>query len=351
MGICPLWRRDVTFPRNIELAEITCPNNDFSSIYTILQALDNLNNFKNVIFNNKKQSQIKIGKTLKKILSSNFNNNLNKYAKIIYYRIHKNNKNIVELHPGKILIKLLELLNNEQKSIINDKDQKEKKNMINNFQALINSNSNNIEKSLFYNFLKNFANDNNYNKIGELFYIFFQKKFWCNNKIINISYEYNFVLELNVFDIFTKLDGQGRLHINQNHVPQLNLKECILETLNQRLTNNYIECKYIYSTSPYLIFILNRRKSEILYYFGHFIYSDEIDLSSIIIEKDNSNRYVLSSIIKEKRDLDKNNNFIYITINRDKNGQFYYYENNKKILGKFENNGYFDHILIFKQKK
>lgn len=130
--------------------------------------------------------------------------------------------------------------------------------------------------------------------------------------------------------------------------------ECIIEELCQKFTfyNNYqcIEYKYIYSTSPYLIFILNRRKSEIYYYFHNFIYSDEIDLSSIILEKNNSNIYVLSSIIKEKRKLDENNNFIYITINRDENGEFYFYENNKKKIGKFESIEYYDHILIFKQK-
>ena len=177
----------------------------------------------------------------------------------------------------------------------------------------------------------------------------------CCYQIVNYSYKHNFVFELNVFDIFQKFLCQNKIRVNQNLVPQLNLMECILETLGQRFTiyNNCqcIECKYLYSTSPYLIFILNRRKNENYYYSGDFLYSDEINLSPVISGKNNSNIYTLTSIIKEKKDLYGNINFVYITINRDNNGQFYYYENNKKKLGRFENKGYYDHILIFKQKK
>ena len=343
MGIC---NTNGVFPSKKELKAITCPNNDFSFIYTILQALDNLKNFKKFISQSKTESSIKMGKSLEKIFSDDVYTNLNKYAKVIYYIIRKYNNYIVELYPAKILIKILELLNKEQKSKVNVK---EKTKMVNNFQNLMNLNSNNLEISAFYKYLKDFANDNNYNKINELFCIFFQKRIIYNYQIINYSYEHNFVFELNVFDIYLK-----KKNINPNQTPQLNLMECIIEELCQKFTfyNNYqcIEYKYIYSTSPYLIFILNRRKSEIYYYFHNFIYSDEIDLSSIILEKNNSNIYVLSSIIKEKRKLDENNNFIYITINRDENGEFYFYENNKKKIGKFESIEYYDHILIFKQK-
>ena len=127
--------------------------------------------------------------------------------------------------------------------------------------------------------------------------------------------------------------------------------------------NNFIpsiEQTFLYSTPSYLIFILNREGSPNYYYFGNFIYSNKIDFSSVIIREDNAKIYKLSSVIKEKKIIPEINNgeeigdiynFNYITINIDNNGDFYYYENNKKISQMFVNNKYFDHILIFRQEK
>ena len=105
---------------------------------------------------------------------------------------------------------------------------------------------------------------------------------------------------------------------------------------------------------------MNREGSPNYYYFGNFIYSNKIDLSSVILREDNAKIYKLSSVIKEKKIIPEINNgeeigdiynFNYITINIDNNGDFYYYENNKKISQMFVNNKYFDHILIFRQEK
>ena len=120
--------------------------------------------------------------------------------------------------------------------------------------------------------------------------------------------------------------------------------------------NQYTEQKYLYSTPLYLIFILNRRVNENYYYDGHLNYNTKIDLSSVIIRKDNANIYKLSSVIKEKRypptinnKISRNEyNFNYITINTDINGNFYYYEGGKKISKMFKNGEYFGHILIYR---
>ena len=210
--------------------------------------------------------------------------------------------------------------------------------------------------------MESFVTKSNNNKIGELFFIFFQKKI-NNFQNINYIYEHKFVFELNLYDIYKVKLNNGTLKIN-NNIPQLNLIKCIMEYSSPKNTfNNFIpsiEQTFLYSTPSYLIFILNREGSPNYYYFGNFIYSNKIDLSSVILREDNAKKYKLSSIIKEKKIIPDNNdkeeigdiyNFNYITINIDNNGDFYYYENNKKISQMFVNNKYFDHILIFRQEK
>ena len=180
----------------------------------------------------------------------------------------------------------------------------------------------------------------------------------------NYIYEHKFVFELNLYDIFKVKSKNKTLKIN-NNVPELDLIECIKEysfpinTFNNFIPNN--EPFFLYDTSAYLIFILNRKgNDDNNYYFGNFIYSNKIDLSSVILTKDSAKIYKLSSVIKERKiipDINDNKesggyyNFNYITINMDNNGEFYYYENNIKISEMFINNSYFEHILIFKQEK
>jgi hypothetical protein len=103
---------------------------------------------------------------------------------------------------------------------------------------------------------------------------------------------------------------------------------------------------------------MNRRGENNNYYYGHFIYNDKINLSQFIVRDDNKNEYILTSIIKERMNLIQNNSdneentiYNYITINRDENGQFYYYEGNLKKNGMFVNNEYYEHVLIYKQLK
>ena len=354
MGIC--CKDD---PPKKELKNIRVPNDDYSFIYSVLQALYNLNNFKTFILNDesKNENEIKMGKSLKDIFTEDINEDLINSSKIIYYRIKNYYNNSIEPYPEIILIKILELLNQEQK----------RKNNIDvitnlvNIQNKINS-TNQYEEKEFYNYLKLYATNKNCNKIGEYFCIFFQKRI-SNYFQTNFAYEHKYVFELNLFDIFNKKSNVGTLSFNNSQMPELNLKECIMENSSPTISNyNFNQCmeqKFIYSTSAYLIFILNRRGNENCYYYGDFKYSNIIDLSSVILRKDKSNIYKLSSIIKEKRYLFTNSNnlskteydFNYITINVDNTGSFYYYNNNKIISKMFKQQGYFDHILIFKQNK
>ena len=188
--------------------------------------------------------------------------------------------------------------------------------------------------------------------------MFFQKRITNYSQSINYSYEHEYVFELNLFYIFKKKFFDGTLSYNSAQIPILNLNECIMENSSPQYSNNNfnpcIEQKFLYSTPAYLIFILNRRVNDNLYFTGHFQYDKNIDLLSLILNKDNISKYKLSSIIKEKRYLysiiDKDEyDFNYITINLDCNGDYYYYKNNKKISEMFNKNGYFIHILIYRQ--
>ena len=349
-------------PSRQELKNIIVPNDDFSFIYTVLQALFHLNTFKDFILKDKskKEQEIKLGESLKKVFNKDINKDLIKSSKLIYYRIKKVNNGNIQESPSKILIQILDILNKEQSRKENENINN--KNLISNIQNILNSNDYNDEQKSFYEYLKLLASSNNNNKIGEFFYIFFQKKI-NNFQMINNIYNHEFVFELNLYEIFREKSNNNTL-IVKNNIPQLNLKDCITEnSLPKNAIYNFNQCieqKFLYSTSAYLIFILNRKGNQNYYYFGDFIYSNRIDLSSVIQRNDNAKIYKLSSIIKEKnivadindkKENEDNYNFNYITINMDNNGEFYYYENNKKISKMFTHNKYFDHILIFKQEK
>ena len=355
MGVC----FQETDPSRQDLERIIFPYNDFSFIYSVLQALYNLNNFKNCILKDKlkKENEIKLAESLKKVFEKYLNKNLIKGSKLIYYRINKINNNI-GTSPSEILIQILDILNTEQKERENINNEI----LLSNIHNILNSNDYNYEQKSFYKYLELFAINKNNNKIGELFFIFFQKKLSYFQKI-DCIYEHKFVFELNLYDIFKIKSNNGTLKIN-NNIPQLDLMECIKEYSFPKniFYNNFscIEQKLLYSTPAYLIFILNREGNQNYYYFGNFIYRNKLDLSNIILRKDNAKIYKLSSVIKEKKILpdindkeesEEDYNFNFITINIDNNGDFYYYENNKKISEMFINNRYFEHILIFRQEK
>ena len=324
---------------------IPSKKNDFSFIFTVLQALNNLNNFKKFILNyNSEQNKNILSLHLQKIFKNDVNKYLINNSKLIH-DIIKKRFYYIEDNPGKLIFQILELLRQEHEN-------KEPPIDINN------QNINNNEIIAFNNFISKYSKENYNNKIAEFFHFFLQKRIMFNNNIINYSYNFKCIFEFNLLDIFNS--GKCRFNM-QTQRPIINLFECISATLSPKFTifNNMqcMEQEFIYSTSSYLIFIMNRRGPN-SNYCGHFIYSDIIDLSQFIVRDDNKNEYILTSIIKERMNLIQNNSdneentiYNYITINRDENGQFYYYEGNLKKNGMFVNNEYFEHVLIYKQLK
>ena len=345
MGICGSNERK-KIPSKKKLKYIKVVNNDFSFIFTILQALNNLNNFKRFILNyNSEQNKNKLSLYLQYIFLNDVNNDLIYNSKLIHDIIIKRFY-YIEDNPGKLIFQILELLRQEHEN---------KKPPIDANNQGINNN----EIIAFNNFISEYSKENFNNQIAELFHFFLQKRIMFNNNIINYSYNFNCIFEFNLLDIFNA--GKCRFNM-QTQLPMINLFECISATLSPKYTNfNNMQCieqEFLYSTSSYLIFIMNRRGENNNYYCGHFIYSDTINLSQFIVKDDNKNEYILTSIIKERMNLIQNNsdneentNYNYITINRDENGQYYYYEGNLKKNGMFVNNEYFEHVLIYKQLK
>ena len=81
MGICESNKISKRIPSKKELKYIKVVNNDFSFIFTILQALNNLNNFKRFILNyNSEQNKNKLSLYLQYI----FLNDVNKPVFTIY---------------------------------------------------------------------------------------------------------------------------------------------------------------------------------------------------------------------------------------------------------------------------
>jgi len=337
-----------------DLNEIIVENDDFSFVYSVYSSLFILNKFKNFILNYKSKNNIYIGKTLKEIFKQNpdkeKNNRINNSKKIIY-RIKKKKNNFGKT-AGSIIIQILDLLNEEQ---IEGKYQRHSDNFanINNLIAL----QNYVEshQKLYLN-----------NDFSNLFHGLLKRKIIVNQNIF-YSYECFSYIELNLVDIYNKLLTEGRVISNSFNPPKINLIDAIREEFSSRKSIfNFcqsVEEKSIHSTAPYLIFILNSQKSsnnQIYNFFnyGIFVYDQEINISCLVENPENKNKYKISSIIKEKSinniNSNSNNNDCnckYIYNNVDKCGQFYYYENNSKIPGIFNKPGYYDHVLIYKQLK
>ena len=334
-----------------ELNNIKVENDDFSFVYSVYSSLFNLNNFKNFILNYKSKSDIYIGKTLKEIFKQNPEiekiNRINNSKKIIY-RI-KQKKKIFGKTAGSIIIQILDLLNEEQ---IEGKNRKHSDSFANTNYLIAFKEYFESHKLLYFN-----------NKFSELFHGLLKRKITVNNQNIFYSYDCFSYIELNLVDIYNKLSSEGRVFYNSFNAPVLNLIDAINEEFSSR--NSIFNClqsfeqKSIYSTAPYLIFILNSQKyyqNQIYNFFnvGFFVYGQEIDIACLAECTENTNKYKISSIIKEKSIIYNNAynndyNCKYINNNVDEYGQFYYYENNNKISGIFNKPGYYDHVLIYKQ--
>ena len=351
-----------------ELNQITVKNDDFSFVYSVYSSLFILNKFKNFILKYRSKSDIYMGKTLKEIFGQNpdkENEDIRKMnSKKIIYRIKKK-KNDFGKTAGNIIIQILDLLNDEQiegKKNQSSSDSFAHKDYQKSLEEYVK-----FHRSLYSN-----------NKFSELFHGLLKRKIMLNPNIL-YSFESFSYIELNLVDIYNKLSSEGRVFYNSFNVPEINLIDAIREEFSSKKSFfKGLECfeqKSIYTTAPYLIFILNSQKKiekQISNYFsfGIFVYDDEIDISCLAEYAENNNKYKISSIIKEKsinnnntnnntNNINTNNinanknisNCNYKNINVNEYGDFYYYENNDKKFGKFNNPEYIYHVLIYKQLK
>ena len=115
MGICGSNERK-KIPSKKKLKYIKVVNNDFSFIFTILQALNNLSSFKNFIVNYKlKEDEKLLSLYLQNIFKNDVNNKLIYNSKLIQYIIIKRFY-YIEDNPGKLIFQILELLRQEHEN-------------------------------------------------------------------------------------------------------------------------------------------------------------------------------------------------------------------------------------------
>jgi len=331
-----------------ELIEIKVENNDFSFVYSVYNSLFILNKFKNFILEYHSNS-IYMGNTLNEIFKQNDEekmNNLIMNSKKIIYRIKKEKFNFGTT-AGSIIMEILDLLKKEQ--------------LLRKYESNSDDFANPDYKIALQKYVESHRLIYSDNKFSELFHGLLKRQILYNQNIV-YTFEYFSYIELNLVDIFNKLSNEGRVFYNAFNVPEINLIDAIREEFSPRSStyNNSasIEQKSIYCTAPYLIFILNSKKTvgeQVYNYFnvGKIVYGQEIDISYLAEYPENKNRYRISSIIKEKNINNNNNDKSenYINNNVDENGQFYYYENNIKINGIFIKEGYYEQVLIYKQLK
>ena len=187
MGICGSNERK-KIPSKKELKYIKVVNNDFSFIFTILQALNNLSSFKNFIVNYKlKNNEKLLILYLQNIFKNDVNNDLIYNSKLIQYIIIKRFY-YIEDNPGKLIFQILELLRQEHEN---------KKPPIDANNQGINNN----EIIAFNNFISKYSKENFNNQIAQFFHFFLQKRIMFNNNIINYSYNFKCIFAFILLDI------------------------------------------------------------------------------------------------------------------------------------------------------
>ena len=148
MGICDYSNKRKRILSKDILKIITAPNNDFSFIFTVLQALNNLNNFKKFILNyNSEQKKNILSLHLQKIFKNDVNKCLINNSKLIHDIIIKRFY-YIEDNPGKLIFQILELLRQEHENKQPPID-------------INNQNINNNEIIAFNNFISELRNKNN----------------------------------------------------------------------------------------------------------------------------------------------------------------------------------------------
>ena len=365
--------------------QISFQNKDISYIYTTIQILYNLKDFKKYIVEQEvpEDSDKKLAVLLRRIfLKEEKNINLEKYSKKIYKLI--NNKYDLELGdtPGKILIQIIELLNFEENG-----------NKINIWEETVIQNQNLFMNTMnqlqALNDFKNIYQKENNTKINEFFHGILLKRIKIQNfQIMHIFSNYC-VYELNIPYIYQNLASKGKNIKNpETKKEEISLFDCIsyMKIAKKDVFNNepcIIE-NHMYTTARYLFFLLKREsENNNNTFYGDITYPEKYtDFSNLIIDKNKNNNFKLVSIIKEikfmaknkkkkqndddddkyewyEEDDDNNNSNKneeitnkYITIIKDENDNFYCYnKDNIKVkinLDKKDDES-MEHILVYEK--
>ena len=362
-----------------ENKHIIFQNDDDSFIYTTIQILYNLKDFKNYIATLEfpENSPKKLEILLKRIFNKDEDKiNLEKYSKKIYKLITKTYNLEVIDSPGKILTQIIEILNFEEN---NNKVNIWEETVSQNNQLFMNTLNQNQALNDFLNIYKKEFN----NKINEFFHGTLLKRRKLQN-MNNIMYFFSYysVYELNLSYLYTSLTSKGKNTKNtRTNKDEISLFDCIsdMKTPKNDIFNNQPSLVeyHMFNSPHYLIFLLNREYENYNKYFGDLIFPKEDDFSQMLVMKDKNNHYKLVSIIREKKymvkvqkksentdenyewyeeDDNKNKNDKitnkYMAIYRGEDDKFYNYnkENKKNQINLNEkDDDYYDYILVYEK--
>lgn len=358
-------------------------NKDNSFIYTAIQILYNLKDFKNYIVEQEftEDSNKKLAILLKRIFIKDEKKiNLEKYSK----KIHKIINQIYGLEigdtPGKILIQIIELLNYEENG-----------NKINIWEETILQNQqlfmNTMNQYQALNDFSNIYQKENNTKINEFFHGILLKRIKIQNLQIMYFFSNYCIFELNLAYIYQGLASKGKNTKNpETKKEEISLFDCIsyMKIAKTDIFNNepcLIE-NHMFTASRYLIFLLKREYENINNkYYGDITYPKKCtDFSKFIIQNKNKQiNFKLVSIIKEikfiakrkknkknndddnfewyEEDDDNNNNNDeiinkYRTIFKEEDDKFYCYNNKnkkEKINLDEKDEDYMEHILVYEK--
>ena len=304
---------------NNQYNDVNFENDDSSFIYTAIQILYNLTEFKNIIINdNYNYSEDQLWSSLNDIFQKDAHNlDLENNSKKIFTIITKKYNLEIGDSPGKILIQIFEILNYEENG-----------NKINDiWEKSIMKDSNLFMKTLFINqayadFLTNYQ-DKNKGKLAKLLHGFLLTKRGMMNSVMHF-FSYYCVYEINI----TSIAKEKKLPQDKN----ISLFECIyyLQKTKMDFFNN-MNCMvehYMYDKLPkYLFFFINRDDKSMA---NDLSCDKEVDFSSLVYNGGNNNnknyKYKLIFVIKQKR---------YIVKNKEKRKDWYEDDNVNDNMNKF----------------
>ena len=346
---------------NEQYDDVHFENDDSSFIYTAIQILYKIKDFKNIIINDNPNnySENQLWTSLKDIFQKDENNlDLENNSKRIYKIITEKYNLKIGDSPGKILIQIFEILNCEENG--NNINEIWEKSIMKNNNLLMNA----LDKNKAYNdFYMNYEK-NNKGKLAKLFHGFLLTKRAIMNSMLMHFFNYYCVYEINI----TSIAKEKNLAQNVN----ISLFDCInnLKTTKMDFFNNmncFVE-HHMYKLPKYLFFFINRDDNSIA---NDLNYGDDPDFSSLVYNNGNNNgkncKYKLIFIIKQKRYIVKkrekekendwfeegnfdNNMNKFITIQRELNGKYISLDKNnypEKYKGNDED--YYINVLVYEK--